>query len=174
MDTNKDIHARAAQQRVISAYTKRPNLAMIIDRGTAEVHDGLTCTYEQGGHSVCMDMPTAIGGDDQGPTPGYFGRAAICGCIAMGIKMTATRENLRIQSVRVGIEQDFDDRGILAMNGADAAPQDTRIIIEIVSQEAQNRVNEIVDTALAHDPWFLAFRDAQQVSTAVSVIEKVL
>jgi uncharacterized OsmC-like protein len=116
-------------------------------------------------------MPTAIGGDNQGPSPGYFGRAAICGCLAIGIKMTAAREDLRIDVVRVEIEQDWDNRGVLAMDGASPAPLATRVAIEIASPEQRERVNDLIVRALTKDPWFLAFRDAQPVTTKVSINE---
>lgn len=169
----RNSHAREAQLRTISVLLKRPEHANVVDRGTAEVREGLSCVYEQDGHRIALDMPTAIGGSDEGPSPGYFGRAAICGCLAIGIKMTAARENLCLDLVRVGIEQDFDMRGLLAMEGANAAPGDTRIAIEISSSEPEPQVRLMVDRALAVDPWFLAFRDAQPVRTAVSVTEGV-
>lgn len=169
----KDIHARDAQLRAISIYEKRPERACVIHSGTAEVRDGLSCVFEHDNQRITIDMPEAIGGSDDGPTPGFFGRAAICGCLAIGIKMTATRENLHLNSVRVNIEQDWDNRGVLAMKGASPVPGGTRITIEITSPEAERDLNEMVTRALASDPWFLAFRDAQPVSTTVSIAEEV-
>lgn len=170
---DRNTHAREAQLRAISIYTQRPERAQVVHRGAAAVRDGLSCTYEQDGHRLTLDMPNAIGGSDEGPTPGYFGRAAICGCLAIGIKMTAAREGLSLDAVNVGIEQDWDNRGVLAMEGASPVPSDTRIAIEIRSPEAEDKVSEMVDRALANDPWFLAYRDAQPVSTAISIVEGV-
>ncbi|MCA0042543.1 OsmC family protein [Celeribacter litoreus] len=168
---NRNIHARDAQLRAISIFSQRPESARAINRGSAEVRDGLSCIYEQDGHKVSVDMPSAIGGSEEGPAPGYFGRAAICSCLAIGIKMTAAREGFNIDTVRVGIEQDWDNRGVLGMEGVNAAPNDTRITIEIRSPEPEEKVRELVRRALSHDPWFLAFRDAQPISTAISVLE---
>lgn len=165
---DKNNHAREAQLRAIGIYEKRPESALVINRGTAEVRDGLTCTFQQNGHRIALDMPAAIGGSEEGPSPGFFGRAAICGCLAIGIKMTAAREDLQLNRVLVEIEQDFDNRGILAINGASPVPNDTRITVEIESREEHRTVRDMVARALASDPWFLAFRDAQPVSTAVS------
>lgn len=171
MDRNS--HARDAQLRAISIYTQRPERAQVVNRGSAAVEDGLTCTYEQDGQRVTLDMPTAIGGSDRGPSPGFFGRAAICGCLAIGIKMTAARENIRLDAVRVWIEQDWDNRGVLAMQGASPVPGDTRISIEVTSPEQDSKIGDLVARALQSDPWFLAYRDAQPVSTAISVTEGV-
>ncbi len=164
-----DASGRKLQLRAISVYEKRPERARNTDCGTAEVHAGLACTYEQDGHRVSIDMPSTIGGGGQAPKPGYFGRAAICSCLAIGIKLTAVRQGLRLQAVRVGIEQDWDDRGIFAMNGANPAPLDTRISIEIASHESRGTLDDLVTRALECDPWFLSLRDAQPVSTTITV-----
>ena len=65
---DKNIHARDAQLRAISIYARRPDQAQVMHCGIAEIRNGLTCTYEQDGHRVTIDMPTAIGGDNQGPS----------------------------------------------------------------------------------------------------------
>ncbi|GMG84480.1 hypothetical protein LNKW23_36960 [Paralimibaculum aggregatum] len=170
----RDIHAREGQLRAIAVFERRPEQARVTNRGKAEVREGLTCTYEQDGHAVTIDMPGAVGGGDLGPSPGYFGRAAICSCLAIGIKMTALREGLHIASVRVEIAQDFDNRGVLAMPGARSAPGETRVSIGIVSLEEGARIRAMIDRALAHDPWFLAYRDAQPVTMAVSIAAEAM
>ncbi|MGI3168498.1 OsmC family protein [Pseudooceanicola sp. C21-150M6] len=170
---DRNTHARDAQLRAISVYATRPESARVVNRGSALVGDGLSCTYEQDGHRIALDMPKAIGGSEEGPSPGFFGRAAICGCIAIGIKMAAARDDLSIEAVKVGIEQDWDNRGILAMEGASPGPGATRIAIEITSPEPEEKIETMVHRALDHDPWLLAFRDAQPVTTSVSVSEDV-
>ncbi len=169
MDRNG--HVREAQMRAISVYAKRPERAQVVNRGTAEVRDGLRCSYEQDGHRISIDMPSAIGGSEDGPSPGYFGRAAICGCLSIGIKMAAARENLHLDAVRVGIAQDWDNRGVLGMEGASPVPSETRITIEIESRAPRAVLDDMVARALATDPWFLAFRDAQPVRTTLSFAE---
>ncbi|MCA0942555.1 OsmC family protein [Salipiger pacificus] len=169
-----DRHARDAQLRVLSVFSKRPEVAQSVNRGTAEVTDGLGCVYAQDGHRLAIDMPAAVGGSETGPTPGFFGRAAICGCVAIGIKMTALREGLQLDAVRVDITQRWDDRGLFGMAGANAGPLDTGLAIEIVSAEPAELIEAMVARALACDPWFLAFREAQVVRTKVTVAEAAL
>lgn len=170
---DKEIHARDAQLRAISVFAKRPDAAQVLNRGSAEVRDGLRCTYEQDGHQLVIDMPAAIGGSEEGLAPGFYGRAAMCSCLAIGIKMTAAREDVRLEAVRVEIEQDWDNRGVLAMDGASPVPNDTRIAIRVTSSEHTVVLEEMIHRALFSDPWFLAFRDAQPVRTAVSIASGV-
>lgn len=170
---DRNTHARDAQLRAISVFEKRPESAQVINKGAAEVGDGLSCTYHQDGHDVIIDMPHAVGGSDQGPTPGFFARAAICGCLAIGIKMTAAREGLHLDKVRVAIEQDFDNRGVLGMADAHVAPKATRIVIDLASPENRETLQAMVDRALVHDPWFVAFRDAQPIETSITLAAEV-
>lgn len=171
---DKDIHARDAQLRAIGVFSKRPEAAQVLNRGAAEVRDGLRCTYEQDGHQLVIDMPAAIGGCDEGLAPGFYGRAAICSCLAIGIKMTAAREDVRLEAVQVGIEQDWDNRGVLAMEGASPVPSDTRIAIQVTSSEPKYVLEEMIRRALSSDPWFLAFKNAQPVRTAVSIAPELV
>ncbi len=83
--------------------------------------------------------------------------------------MTAAREGVQVDSLRVEIEQDWDDRGVLGIEGASPVALGTRIAIRIASREPEQALNDVVLRALEADPWFLSFRDAQPVSTTVSV-----
>ena len=152
---DRNAHVREAQMRAIDVYARRPERARVVNAGSAELRDGLRCVYLQDGHSLTVDMPSAVGGTEEGPSPGYFGRAAICGCLAIGIKMTAARENLHLDAVRVGIEQDWDNRGILGEPCASPVPSDTRIAIEVETPEAKDEVHAMIAHAIAADPWFL-------------------
>lgn len=171
---DKNALARDGQLRAIEVFSRRPERALVVNRGTAVVRDGLSCTYEQDGHSLVLDMPRAIGGSDEGMAPGFYGRAAICSCLAIGIKMTASREDIHIEAVQVDIEQDWDNRGVLAMDGARPVPSETRIAIHVTSPEPKHLLEEMLNRALSGDPWFLAFRDAQPVRTVISVSQAVV
>ncbi len=52
---------------------------------------------------------------------------------------------------------------------ARAPPLATHISIAIDTDATEAHVAAIVETALARDPWFLALRDPQTVTTAVTV-----
>lgn len=119
--------------------------------------------FTQGEHSAVMDMPEIMGGDAAGPTPGFFARAGIAGCVSMGIKQTAVRAGVVFDTVSVDIETDFDDGASLGLGAASAAPLETRLIIRIKANLPESEVSAIIEKALEIDPWFLALRDAQCV-----------
>lgn len=86
--------------------------------------------------------------------------------------MTAARESLKLEAVRVEIEQDWDNRGVLGMVGASPVALDTRISIMLESTEPEGVLKDMVSRALTADPWFLSFRDAQPVSATIFIAEE--
>ena len=161
---DKDSRIRNAQQRVVEVFTKRPQQALSTNYANATITDGLTCTFTQGEHSAVMDMPEIMGGDDTGPTPGFYARAGIAGCVSMGIKQTAVMAGAIFDSVAVDIETDFNDGAMMGIGaGTSAAPLETRLAIRIKADLPESEISAIVEKALGMDPWFLALRDAQSV-----------
>ena len=108
-----------------------------------------------------------MGGDETGPTPGFFIRAGLIGCVAIGIKMTAIREGIKIDALDVDVEMDFDDGAMFGLGSNTAAPLATRFIIAIESPAPRSELEAMVARALAADPYFLALRDAQKVTAEV-------
>jgi uncharacterized OsmC-like protein len=162
MDRTAEI--RAAQERVIAVYRKKPQTAFSTTHASAHIDDGLTCAFRQGDHQAVMDMSKVLGGDEKGPTPGFFIRAGLAGCVAIGIKLAATREAIAIDAIDVDIEMDFDDSAMFGIGSNTAAPLETRFIITLKSPTPWEEVTAMVDRALAIDPFFVALRDAQKVS----------
>ncbi len=166
---DRNTKGQKAQQKTIATYSARPDLAQDTSSGTASIGEGLTCTYRQGDDELVMDMGEALGGDGTAPTPGLFARASIAGCVAIGIKMTAMRDGVTLKGVHVDLEQDFDSRGLMGFNDIPATPLDTRLNIRIDSDEPLEKIEATINRALTCDPWFLSFRDAQNVSTRIEV-----
>lgn len=161
--------ARAAQERVISIFAAKPAAALDLAKGSARLDQGFTCTYSQDGHSVTMDMPEVMGGGGEGPSPGFYGRAGLTGCLAIGIRMSANREGIDINAIEVDVEQDFDNRGMFGVPGCPAQPIETRLKILIDSPAPAEVLDRLVARTLEHDPWYLAFRDSQRITTDLTV-----
>jgi uncharacterized OsmC-like protein len=164
---SRDTVIREAQARVADIFMKKPGAAFSSVRATAHLDDGLLCSVRQGPHEAMMDMGAVLGGEGKAPTPGFYFRAALAGCIAIGIKMTAARQGIALDAVDIDIEMDFDDSALIGMGTNSAAPLETRFTIRLRSPAAAERLRALVETALAADPFFLALRDAQKVKTDV-------
>lgn len=166
---DNDTNTRDALNRVIEIFKKRPQKALSTNHASAVVEDGLKCIFTQGDQSAAMDMPKIMGGDDAGPTPGFFARAGIAGCVSMGIKQAAILAGLAFDKVTVDIETDFDDGASLGLGTTSAAPLETRLAIRIETDVPEAEVSALIDKVLGMDPWFLALRDAQSVKTQIVV-----
>lgn len=160
---------RDALRRVIDVFEKRPQKALSTNVASAVISEGMECTFRQGDHSAVMDMPEIMGGGDAGPTPGFFARAGIAGCVSIGVKQAAILAGITFDKVTVEIETDFDDSAIFGLGSASAAPLETRLTIRIETSAPEPEVSKLVDEALARDPWFLALRDSQVTKTLTLV-----
>lgn len=160
---------RAALKRVLDVFEARPNKALSTNHASAVVAEGLQCEFTQGDQSTVMDMPAIMGGGDAGPTPGFFARAGIAGCVSIGIKQTAILAGLDFDTVRVDIETDFDDGAMFGLGTASAAPLETRLTVHIETSVPEPEVSALVEKALERDPWFLALRDAQVTTVCTEV-----
>lgn len=161
--TDRTARIREAQSLVIERMKADPAAARSTIVTTGRIDEGLTCHVEQGRFTAVTDLGHGMGGDAEGPPPGFYGRAAIVGCVGMGIKMLAAREGLVFDAMTITVETDFNDAALFGLGSSSAAPLVTRIEIEITSDSDPTHVSDCVRRALEMDPWFLALRDAQLV-----------
>ena len=165
---DRDSKIREALNRMIGVFQKKPQQALNTIAASAVVEDGVKAHFTQGEHSAVMDFPEAMGGEGAGPTPGFFARGGICGCVAMG-KQQAILQGMVFNKVVVEVENDFDDGAVYGLGDATAAPLETRLTIRIDTDESNETVSKLVDRVLKRDSWFLALKEAQNVKTAVEV-----
>lgn len=165
-----DAAIKLAQTKVIDRLLSDPAAATskITTRGLVE--EGLTCTVREKKFSATTDLGHAMGGDAEGPSPGFYARTAIVGCVAMGVKMAAAREGISLRSVDVTVTTDFDDLAIFGLGESTAAPVETEIHIRIDTDAGYQTVSDLVERVLEMDPWFLALRDPQKVVTRLETI----
>ena len=165
---NRNEIIKTALDRLVEVYQQRPSFAESTSGVTATVEDGLVCKISDGQHSVVADMPPPMGGDDAGPTPGFYARAGIAGCVSMGIKMMAARAGHDFRKVTVNVETDFDDRRTYGLCAGSAAPVETRVKIEVACDLPEDEASAFIRHVLEHDTWFLGLRDAQAVATTIT------
>lgn len=165
---SRDLEIRAAIERVVSVFRRKPEAALSSKKASGRLQEGLVCQVTADGPAVAMDMPKVLGGAESAPSPGYFIRAGLIGCVAIGIKLTAVREGIDIDAIDVDVEMDFDDAAMLAEGTNSAAPLETRLTIRIDSAAPWDAVVAMVGRALDADPYYLAFRDRQIIKADVA------
>src|SRR3954454_17842987 len=69
---DRDQQIRAAQERLIDVYSRKPSAALSTVRATGHIDEGLTCKFRQGKHELIKDSGKVLGGDEKGLSPGFF------------------------------------------------------------------------------------------------------
>lgn len=158
-----------AQKRVIKRMLSDPSAATSKIMTQGRVEDGLTCTVREGQFTAVTDLGYGMGGAAAGPSPGFYARTAIAGCVAIGVKMAAARNGISLRTVDVTVTTDFDDLAIFGLGDSTAAPVETQIHIHVDTDANHKAVSDLIERVLEMDPWFLALRDPQTVVTRLEL-----
>lgn len=165
-----DTAIQQAQKKVIERMLSAPEAATSKITTQGQVGEGLTCTVREGKFSAVTDLGRGMGGQAAGPSPGFYARTAIAGCVAIGVKMAAARGGISFRTVDVTVTTDFDDLAIFGLGVSTAAPVETQIHICVDTDASHQTVSELVAGVLEMDPWFLALRDSQKVVTQLETV----
>jgi len=116
-------------------------------------------------------MPTAIGGGESAPSPGWLSRAALANCDATVIAMRAAQLGVTLTTLEVTVDSESDDRGLLGMDDSiPAGPLSVRVRVRIGADGvAPERLREIVEWAEAHSPVGDALRRAVPSKAEVEI-----
>jgi uncharacterized OsmC-like protein len=106
MKTQTEI--KQAIERFEDVIRKRPTAGQFSSTTTARLTSGLACEIEEGPWKFICDEPESLGGEDTGPDPGVYGRAAIAACVTIGIAINFARKGLQLGDVRVDVESEGD------------------------------------------------------------------
>src|SRR5262245_38272078 len=154
-----DIHTSdnpiaTAIERNVKAVSLRP----AVGQGTAvtkvRLRDGLKCDIHDGPWTLVAGMTEKYGGDNAGPNPGVFGRAALGSCLVMAYAMWAARLGVPIDSLEVEIQADYDVRGELGvLDSVRPGYERMRYIVTVSSPASAEEVNRWLETAERYCSW---------------------
>lgn len=118
---------------------------------------------------IRTDMPSAIGGLDREPSPGWLFRAALASCVATTVGMEAAREGISLASLDVEVDSESDDRGILGMDDSvPAGPLSTRIRIRATADGVEEAtLREVIERGAGRCPVCDATKRAVDVSLEI-------
>lgn len=159
----------AALARVESVLRLRPKLANSEETPAIARWQGDT-TFSvcppKGDLSVLTDLPTELGGDGQGITPGWLMRAGLAACAASSIVLSAAAEGIELGSLELTAGARSDVRGLLGMADENGAPvpagfQDVRLTVRISAPGvSRERLQALVERANHRSPVSSALREA--------------
>lgn len=154
---------RDAWARLESVFASKPAKA----RGTgvmrARVVQGLQCECSEGEWRGVADMPVEAGGEAKGPTPGVYGRAALASCLAIGYTAALARRDIPCRSLEVEVQADYDNRGLLGMDGVNPGYQEVRHTVYIDSDAPREAVEAALEHAQRTSPYLSVFAEPQRM-----------
>jgi uncharacterized OsmC-like protein len=163
-------HIRASVQRASESLASRPPGAKADPPVRAIWRGGLTVRLESAHPPVLQtDMPVALGGEEEAPSPGWYFRAGVASCLATTIALHAAVRGIALRRLEVEAHSESDPRGLLGCTqGVPAGAQRmwTEVRIEADDADAQ-QLNELVAYADAHAPMSGALRRAMPLHTSV-------
>ncbi len=163
---------KQALNRACRTVTLRPERGQRVYRSVATIGDGTQCHVEEGDRSLTLDVVKALGGSDTGPTPSMVLRAALSGCVAIGIKQFAAWRDIHLDAVEVTLETDIDARGQLGVRN-DVAPGflGIRLAIRVRTFASQAEIEDVVAASLRCSPLMDVFQNPQAIDHTVSILE---
>ena len=144
----------AAVKRVRDIFMRRPSVAQARKTATARlVGNGWRTEVQLGSHTLVLDMPEALGGEDTGPNPGDLMRGALAACLVKIYAMHAARFGVELEAVEVTVETDIDLSAAWGIETGQAPGfSAVRYTTTIATDAPPERVRELVAYAEARSP----------------------
>jgi len=172
MAGNRDI--KGAIERNQKALRLRPSIGRGTATTTVRVRSGLTCDIEDGQWKLVADESPGDGGGGLGPDPGVFTRAGLGSCLAIGYMMWAAVKGIRLDSVEVVVEADYDAVGMFDID--ESVPPGwgaVRFTTKINSLAPAQQLRELVEHADRHSSVLDIIRRAVPVTGSLQIAEAV-
>ena len=162
-------HIKTAFERNVQTLTLRPSIGQKTYVTKVRVHNGLTCEIEDGPWRLTADLAQKCGGNEAGPTPGTFGRAALGSCLAMSYVMWAAKLGVALSRIEIDVQADADARGMYGVDEVPAGYTAVRYIVSLASPAPHEDIMRLLDTAEAHSPYLDVFRRQQALRRIVHI-----
>lgn len=160
-----------ALQETIEKFTAEPAAGRIAPKVTAALvndHAHLSA----GPFSWDCDLPPAVGGTNQSPSPTAYLLGALAACAVVFIRDTlAPQFDVEITDVSATAGCTADLAGLLGLPGTLPDLRELRIDISISSPSPADRVAAVRRAWLDRCPIYLALRDANHVAATFTAME---
>lgn len=156
-------------KETISVFEKEPEKA----KGNPVVKartDGEQAVLEAGPFTWRVDLPTALGGKNEAPSPTALLLGALAGCAAAFIKDTlAPQLGVRVESIQATAQCKTDAKGLLGFEGAIPDLQDLELTIDLKSPDGEDKLQELYRTWQERCPVYLALIKPVSIRTSLRI-----
>ena len=161
---------KEAVGRSTKALSLKPALGLGTGISKTKITNGLTCEITEGNNKLIADMPESVGGNATGPAPGVYGRAALGSCLAIGYMMKASAMNIKIDSLEVEIQADYDDGALFGTSTNPPGYLEVRYKVIIESDAAEEEIIKMLDEADRQSPYRDVFGREQKCMRSVQIL----
>lgn len=148
-----DKKIKQAVDRQRAAVTKRPGSALGRSSLKASLVEGLKCKIEEGPWSAFVDQPTSVGGRDEAPNPGFYGRGSIAACLVQGYAIALAERGIEVTKIEVEISGEVDARGFLGVGEVSPHYNFMQAKVILVADGSEEVIRAALDYADSHSPW---------------------
>ena len=137
---------RQTFERAVKAVSARPKIGQGTAHMTVELDQSGCCRIDEEGVQTKIDLSPEYGGEGSTPSPGYFVRAAFGACLAQGYYVHAALLGIKINSLTIEVESDYDLRGNLGID--DSIPKgysEVRYAVFIDSPDDPEKLVELIE-----------------------------
>lgn len=111
-DVERSARLAAAGTAWTERLTANPENGRITARATGRAVGAVATEITAGRHRFIIDEPTALAGDDAGPSPVEYALAALIGCQTVVYRLLAAQQGLQIDALEFDASGSLDVRGL--------------------------------------------------------------
>jgi uncharacterized OsmC-like protein len=146
----------ATIEQSVSSWTSEPDKARGKPTVTARAEDS-QAVIEAGAFTWRADLPPALGGSNQAPSPTALLLGALAGCAVVFVRdALAPQLGVSVTSVEATVQCETDARGLLGMDGADPDLQNIALDVTVESPDGDAAVAELARLWKERCPIYLA------------------
>lgn len=143
-------------ESTIATWTKEPDSARGTPTVTARAEEA-QAVIQAGPFTWRTDLPPALGGTNQAPSPTALLLSALAGCAVVFVRDTlAPQLGMRVTSVEATVKCETDARGLLGMEGAEPDLRNMSLDVSVESPDGAAAVAEIARVWHERCPIYLA------------------
>ena len=143
-------------EATVAAWTEDPSKAAGAPTVSARA-DESQAVIEAGPFSWRADLPPALGGANEAPSPTALLLGALAGCAVVFVRDTlAPQLGVRVTAVEATVKCETDARGLLGMDGVDPALRNLTLDVSVASPDGDAAVAKIARVWQERCPIYLA------------------
>ena len=151
-------------EATIQAWTKEPEKALGAPVVTARADDS-QAVIQAGPFTWRADLPPALGGTNEAPSPTALLLGALAGCAVVFVRDTlAPLLAVRVDTVEAAVRCETDGRGLLGIDGAEPDLRKLSVDVTVGSPDGDTGVNKIAEAWQQRCPIHLALVNPTDVS----------